>query len=687
VTATDKRSFCRFCPSACGVVVTVEGDRVLHVRPDLEHPASHGYTCPKGRALGAWHHDPRRLDAPVVRRDGQAVTVGWDECLDDLAGALSAIVGTNPAGLGFFKGTGASFDSAGLFALRRLSAAVGSPSYYSTMTVDCASLPLVAELVAGNGALLPAPSSEASLVVLVGVNPMVSHGHSSYYPMPKTHLRSWAEGGGLWVVDPRRTETAELATRHLAPRPGTDHALLGFLVRELLRDGSDAEYVASSVAGADELRAAVEPFELAVAARTTALPEQDLVDLLAAVRRAGRVAIQVGTGVTMAASANVTVWLAWAVNAITGSLDRPGGMWFNPGGTRRLDEKSWTPRDGTPLPGPPSRPELPLRHGEYPSAAIADEIETGGLRAMVVLGGNLVTALPNASKVRAALKRLDALVVLDVVETGTTELATHVLPCTGQLERADVTLLDWLLPQVSAQYTPAVVPAGALRRPVWWILAELGRRMGIDVLPADTETDEDVLARVVAAGGAGVWSETTGNGGDAAGGEGGLFAELRASTDGTVVVGGETFGWVHRSLPGGRWRIAPPVLVEQLASLSVPAASRLTLISGRQLGRMNSQTPAVAGAARGADGPGVRVHPDTAAELGLAVGRPAEITSPYGRLVADVHFDEGLRKDTVWCPHGFVDMNVSGLTSDRDAVDPVSGMVTQTAIPVELRPV
>src|SRR5215203_85499 len=62
----ERLSFCRICAAACGIVVRVDGDRVLEVRGDLDHPVSRGYTCPKGRALPAFHHDPDRLDHPRV---------------------------------------------------------------------------------------------------------------------------------------------------------------------------------------------------------------------------------------------------------------------------------------------------------------------------------------------------------------------------------------------------------------------------------------------------------------------------------------------------------------------------------------------------------------------------------------------------------------------------------------------
>jgi len=76
-----RQSVCRICTAQCGLLVTIDGDQVIEVRGDEEHPHSQGYTCSKGRALGSFHHDPERLDTPSLH--GEAVS--WEICLDDLA--------------------------------------------------------------------------------------------------------------------------------------------------------------------------------------------------------------------------------------------------------------------------------------------------------------------------------------------------------------------------------------------------------------------------------------------------------------------------------------------------------------------------------------------------------------------------------------------------------------------------
>ena len=128
----------------------------------------------------------------------------------------------------------------------------------------------------------------------------------------------------------------------------------------------------------------VEPFTVAHAAEITGLPDGGAEAFLAAIRRAGRVAIETGTGVSMSRAANVTQWLTWVVMILTGSMNRPGGVWFHPGFVDRLDdvELPISPPEGRRGPGPESRPDLFRYLGDYPCAGLPDEIGAGNVAAL-----------------------------------------------------------------------------------------------------------------------------------------------------------------------------------------------------------------------------------------------------------------------------------------------------------------
>ncbi len=658
--AQEIHSFCRICTAMCGITVTVEGDRVLKVRGDDAHPLSQGYTCAKGRGLPDWHHHPHRLDHPRIK--GQAVD--WDRCLDDLGNRLAAIIAEcGPDAVAMYLASGSAYDANGRRAAERFVGAIGSRQKYTATTIDTPMRPLVAELMGGWSGLTPLWDQEAArLLILVGTNPVVSHGHGNGLPDPIRRLRAQQERGPVWAIDPRRTETARLADRHLAPRPSTDYLILGWLVRELLADGADWDYLGEHAIGVEDLAAVVAPFTLDRAIAGTGLDPADLPDLLEAVRTAGRLSILSGTGVSMGRHANVTEWLLWALAVVTGSYDQPGGMWFNPGYLMQLDTRSWQPSDGHPEPGPASRPELPRRFGEYPCAALVDEIEAGNVRALVVVGGNPLIAFPDRDRTQAALVSLDVLAVADVVETDTTELATHLLAVAGQLERADLPwMLDAYQPAIATHYTPAVVPPGADRWLMWQVFAELGRRLGVGVLPRgidpDTAADEGLLALIAERGRS-----------DA--------ATVLAARRGLVGEARPVHGWVlNRVLPDRRWRLAPEPLVAQLADLDNPEP--LVLLPRRQMRTMNSQLRDLGGV-----GPEVLVHPDH----GIADGQLVQVRSAHGELVGSARTSDEIAPGAVSIPHGWADPNVCTLTTAKSDVDPLTGMVWQSGLPVRLSP-
>jgi anaerobic selenocysteine-containing dehydrogenase len=656
-------SFCRICTAICGIVVEVSGDEVVRVRGDAEHPLSHGYTCAKGRALPRIHHHPDRIERPMMRVDGQLRPASWEVCLDDLGDRLRTILERHgPEAIGVYFGSGLGMDAAGYRMMEALFAAIGTPAKFSPLTIDGTAKTLVSHLVGGfPGFTSHIDYDRARFVMYIGVNPVVSHGHNIALSDPVTAIRAVRAHAEVWVLDPRVTETARLATRHLAPRPGTDYAVLAFLIRELLRDGADRDLLDHRTVGRDELAAAVDPFTVDHAAELAGLAEADLVELLTAVREAGPVAIHTGTGVTMGATnGNVTAWLSWVLMIITGAMNRPGGVWFHPGFNLQFDafELPVLPPESIFGPGPRSRPEAQAFLGEWPCAALPDEIRAGNIRAFLNFGGSILTSFPDANELEPALRSLDVLATTEIIANPTTAISTHVLPTKDQLERADVTLWDFLVPSVSVQHTTAVVDPVGDRRSAWWVLAEIGRRLGHD-LADENATDEEMLAKTMASARCGY--------------------DEAAATSFVEVPFELPAPWVEDYLDrSGGWRLAPQVLVDQLAGLVPPPP--LVLVPRRQARKLNAALDFLGEAAE------VLVHPDDASEAGVLDGQPVVVRTSRGQLTGTAKVDPAIRRGAVSVPHGHHAANVNAIT-DKDVIDPVTGMVRYSGLAVTLEPV
>lgn len=656
---------CELCMAMCGMIATVQDGRLVDVMGDRDHPASAGYTCAKGRALPERHHGDQRFDFPRLR--GERVT--WDVLLDDAAGKIRQLIAEGgPNSVAGYYATGQAFSGGG-YPMLSLLAQLGSNQVYSPMTLDVAPRLRAAELVTGTPFLHPSwfPEDGPTLCVMLGTNPTTSGGWigSARSNMPQRLRGFRARGGELWVVDPRRTSSAKRADRHLAPRPGTDVFLLAWLVRELLDAGYDAREVSSACDPADveRLRAAVAPFTLDVVAARTDLAADDLIELLSAIRRHGKVVLLGGTCLGFQPEGVVAEWLALAVMIITGSLDVEGGLTYLAAGNGMLDGPAFTahaPEGGSVSPGPASRPDLDGLLGQFPSVTLADEIESGQVRALIVFGGNPMTSVPDPDRMRVALAKLDVLVVIDPFDVEITRRATHAMPCTWVTERTS--FIHEPLQGIDRSYlSPAVVAPGGERQQSWWILGQLARRLGVDVLEGlDPDTaDDDTVVRHLARSRADFADE--------------VFA---SGSHGAPVP--TRIGWVHeKALPGGRWRVAPRVLVDRLTSALDQDSGGLRLVAGRRMDSINSRVYA------GEDGaPPIAISAAAARDRAISSGDRVRVSTASGVVEGRVEVDGTLGDASVWINHGWMEQNVNRIIDrmpDAFTLQPVF-----TGIPVRL---
>jgi anaerobic selenocysteine-containing dehydrogenase len=320
-------------------------------------------------------------------------------------------------------------------------------------------------------------------------------------------------------------------------------------------------------------------------------------------------------------------------------------------------------------PRPASRPDLPrIVNGELPCAALADEIESGAVRAMVVRMGNPALAIPEPERLGRALERLDVLVAIEARPSPTTDVATHVLPVADHFERTDL-ITGYLQAVPFLRRAPAVVEPVGMRRPQWWVFAELSRRMGLPLFGSrrrDAELrravlDDDTVAASLAAHARRPYAE--------------VLAAPYGVRDDSVPP-----GWLVPSALPRRLDLAPPELAAELTGPWLQRVRRtggLVLVNRRTVGQYNSL------AVRPALEPEVLVHPVDAAARGLQDGDRARLSTAMGACDVPVHVTDLIAPGVVSFPHGYRAVNINQLTSTAEA-DPLNGMPILSGFDVEL---
>ncbi|HEX8603416.1 MAG TPA: molybdopterin-dependent oxidoreductase, partial [Pseudoduganella sp.] len=445
------RSFCRICSGLCGTVVELDAQRrVIAIRGDREHPLSRGYACFKGLQSGAAHNAPERILRPLKRMpDGSFSAIPLGQALDEIAASLAAIRARDGAdALAIYRGTQNYLNVAGFTMLYSWMKALGSRSFFSTMTIDQSAKWVAMERLGRWGAgRQHFRTSQAWL--FAGYNPLLSvQGGSGFFTTNPTREMKEAKARGMKiiVIDPRRTETAHHADLFLQPKPGEDPAVAAGLLRCILDEGwHDAAFCDAHVAGLDTLRAAVQPFTPDYVERRAGVPATLLVQaarMFAFECDSG--AVSTGTGPDMAARSNLAEHLYQAINVVCGRFLREGDDVGNPGvlGREKTQRAEVLPPRRSWEHGARGRiGDSAILFGEMMTATLPDEIltpGTGRIRSLVVVGGNPASVLPDQRKAVRALRDLELLVSIEPFMTTTAALSHYILPPLMQYERADI---------------------------------------------------------------------------------------------------------------------------------------------------------------------------------------------------------------------------------------------------------
>lgn len=328
--AAWQKSACILCECNCGLEIQVEGGRLARIRGDKEHVSSQGYTCEKPLRLDHYQNSRDRLTSPLRRReDGTYEEIDWDTAIAEIAARLTTVRDTRGGDkILFYSGGGQGNHLPAAYG-QSLRAALGTKYYSNALAQEKTGEAWVdAQLY---GTHTKGDFEHAEVVMFLGKNPWQTHS----FPRARPVLREMSRDPqrSMIVVDPRRSETAELADFHLQVRPGTDAwllaAMLGVLVEE---DLLDHRFISDHTDGADEVLAVLRQVPISEYADRCGVPE----DLIRAATRRFATAESAATyedlGVQQAPNSTVTSYLNKLLWILTGNFGKPGTMalhsWF-----------------------------------------------------------------------------------------------------------------------------------------------------------------------------------------------------------------------------------------------------------------------------------------------------------------------------------------------------------------------
>ncbi len=248
---------CNLCEAICGLEIKTQDDQVLSIKGDKNDPLSRGYICPKGTAMEDIYTDPDRLRKPVKRQADGWAEISWEEAFDTVAEKLVAVQeqhGQNA--VAFYAGNPNVHNYGSMTHASVLRKAVQSKIHFSATSLDQLPHHLTSYSLYGHQSLIPVPDIDHSnYMLIIGGNPLASNGSIMTSPdIPKRLKAIQQRGGRFIVIDPRRTETAEIADQHLFIRPGTDAWLLMAMLNTLFaEDLINTGHLTDLLVGIDEV--------------------------------------------------------------------------------------------------------------------------------------------------------------------------------------------------------------------------------------------------------------------------------------------------------------------------------------------------------------------------------------------------------------------------------------------------
>jgi anaerobic selenocysteine-containing dehydrogenase len=714
-----RHTFCRVCEATCGLEVDVENNHVVAIRPDKQHVVSKGYSCVKGIHFDQVQNSPDRITQPMKRIGSRWEAIGWEQAIAEIGARIKAIRDRDGGdAIAHLVGSAGGANVLAPLFRNAFYKALGSRAMFGTGTCDTTNKFRVCEDMYGSPFQLAYPDVDRTeFLAVLGANPAVSGNTLYHLPHAVQRLKDITRRGGRVVfINPRRIETAQ-AGEHVFIRPDTDVFLLAAWCNALINSGSvDEAGILRHMKHYAALKEAVAGWTAERQAAVTGIDVDTFNSLVESHRRANGAGLYMATGVNQGRSGTHCFWLLECINAISGNLDRAGGMLMGKG---IIDMAGEVKKAGE-VTLKTVRPDgMPSVVGLMPSGMLAPDIEEGRVRAMIVEASNPLLACSNPDgRLDRAFGSLELLVCIDLFRNEVGNLAHYILPAPTFLERAEIpyALQSFMgcTPVPFMIYSDAVVEPPPGVRHEWWIYSRIAEATGVTMfgkrwlaalLKLNTRlayssrawlrkmalTPEKMLDGMLKK--AGLPSAKTMAGKHP---HGILLPENR---------GGNYLGTPRVITDDGLVDLAPAAYLEGLEQkLETLHAEELAqrdafkLIGKREIKRINTASANVPRLVKDVSNYAY-INPSDAAELGVVNGDRVGVRSAFGAIEVPVRLSDEMMRRTVAIPQCWGHKDADGLAhaqkhpgvnsnylagDGRGNIEPLSGMSHLSGIVVEI---
>ncbi|MBU0609823.1 MAG: formate dehydrogenase subunit alpha [Armatimonadetes bacterium] len=653
---TKVRSTCGYCGVGCSLIFNVRHDQIAQVTADPEALPNLGNLCVKGRFGYEYVDAPDRLKTPLIRKNGELVEATWDEAYDLIASKMAEIRDQyGPDSVGFVSSSRCSNEEN--YLMQKLSRQIIGTHNVDQCARTCHA-PTVAGLALsfGSGAMTNSIGEiqNCECLFIIGSNTSEAH------PVIALEMKkAWRRGAKIIVVDPRRIAMTDFATLHLPLNPGTDIPLLNAMMYTILEEGlEDKEFIANRTEDFEALKATVMKYPPEEISALCGVPAEDIRTAARLYATTDKAGLFYTLGITEHTCGTDNVRSCANLAMLTGHLGRES-VGVNPlrgqnnvqgscdmgalpnvyPGYQRVEDPEATAKFAAAY-----GRELPAKNG-LTTTEMLEEALHGKIKALYVMGEDIVMSEPFMGQTVKAVENLDFMVVHDIFMCETAKYADVVLPAASYPEK-DGTFTN--TERRVQRIRQAVTPRGD-SKPDWLILVELAQRMGYDwgfTHPSEVWDEMASLSPIFA----GINYDRIDQVGlqwpcPSLDHPGTKFLHAGKFTRGL----GKFFALDHR----------PPA---ELPDEEYP----LTLITGRTLYHYNVGTMTRRSRASAERQPEcfVEISPEDAAALGVQHEDTVRVTSRRGELQVKAWVTERVKPGCIWMPFHFTEQPANVLTID-----------------------